>query len=427
MGGPVQVSIESMAFKGYGVARVGGKVVFVPDSIKGEKARVEIIEEKKDYCIGKLRDLIEPSPWRTDPPCPYFGPCGGCQWQHIDYSIHGELKKEILGAILKRLGRFKEIPFIVVAPSPDAYGYRVRVQLKAKEKAIGYYQAKSHDIVDIDHCPISHPLVNQIILLLRKELSFFCRMREIGINVSPEEGKGILVLYPLSCDQDLGNLTEEFLQTNPILKGGAMARKKGFTPFGNPHLKFTIPLNPYGGKRNLRLQTSPQSFFQVNLKQNHALIRTVLEFSDVRKSEKVLDLYAGVGNITLPLAIRAEEVVGIEENGVAVEDARFNIEEALIKNCDFIHGKVEDVLRRWPRKRPDLIVLDPPRGGCKRILDQVVSLKSNKIVYVSCEPTTLARDLCLFSERGYPLQKLALIDMFPQSYHMEVVGLLQRS
>lgn len=424
MGRKLQVNIRSMAFKGYGVAHVDGKVVFVPYSITGEKGWVEIIEEKKDYSIGKLSDFIEPSPLRTNPQCPYFGVCGGCQWQHIDYSNHGELKREILEEILKRLGKLKKIPSITVVPSPDPYGYRVRVQLKVKGKAMGYYQERSHHIVDIDHCPISHPLVNQIILLLRKELPFFSGMKEIEINVSPEEGKGILILHPLAFDQGLENFMKEFLPTNPILKGFAVVRKGRFNLFGDPYLTFTICFSRHGEKRNLKLRTSPGSFFQVNLRQSHTLIRTVLEFSDVKESERALDLYAGVGNLTLPMAVKAKEVVGIEESRVAMGDARFNVEENGIKNCDFIHGRVENNLGHWARKRPDLIVLDPPRTGCKTILGEVVSLKPNKIVYVSCEPTTLARDLHLLSERGYPLQKLALIDMFPQSYHMEVVALL---
>jgi 23S rRNA (uracil1939-C5)-methyltransferase len=178
------------------------------------------------------------------------------------------------------------------------------------------------------------------------------------------------------------------------------------------------------GDKTIELRTSPGSFFQVNLEQNQALIRTVLEFSGVNEAERVLDLYAGVGNFTLPLAVASQEAWGIEESRTAVEDARFNAEKNGIKNCRFVQGKVEDILDHWAGERPDLMILDPPRTGCKTVLDQVVRLKPKRIVYVSCEPTTFSRDLRLFSEREYGLRGLALIDMFPQSYHMEVVGLL---
>jgi 23S rRNA (uracil1939-C5)-methyltransferase len=423
----VQVHIESMAFKGYGVTRIDGKVLFVPYSVAEDKAWVEITETKKNYSIGKLSELIEPSGLRTNPPCPYFGVCGGCQWQHIDHSVHREFKKEIFTEILKRLGGLKEVPSIDVVPSPQPYGYRVRVQLKVRGDTMGYYEERSHRIVDIDHCPIAHPLVNQIISSLRKAPPSFFQAEEIEINTSPEEEKGILILHPLSAHQRTKHSTKEFLQSHPILKGIAVMGEKGLISLGNPSLNFTIPFNRWEENSVLRLRTSPKSFFQVNLGQNQRLIQTVLEFSDVRKDERVLDLYAGVGNFSLPLAMASKEVLGIEENRAAVEDARFNAERNEIKNCNFIHGRVEDLLEQWKGERPDLMILDPPRTGCKAIWDQVVRLKPKKIVYISCEPTTFSRDLRLFSEVGYSLQKLTLVDMFPQTYHMEVVGLLAQS
>ena len=426
MMGDVQIHIQSMAFKGYGVARIDGKVAFVPHSVTGDKAWMEVIEEKKNYVIGRLTRLIEPSPWRVNPPCPYFGVCGGCQWQHIDYSIHGEFKKEILRELLIRLGGLEEIPPITVAPSPDPYAYRVRVQLKVKGNTIGYHQERSNQIVDIDHCPISHPLVNRIILLLRKELPSLSPVKEIEINVSPGEEKGGLVLHSLSFQQGFETFLKAFLHDHPIIKGFAFEGKGGFHLFGDPFLNFSIPLGRSGRGREIRLRTSPRSFFQVNLKQNQALIETVLNFSEVKENEKVLDLYAGIGNLTLPLAIEAKEVLGVEENTLAVEDGRFNAEQNGIRNCDFISGKVEDFLKYRPREKPDLVVLDPPRTGSKLITDQVARLKPKRIVYVSCEPAYLSRDLRLFSENGYRLQKLSLIDMFPQTYHMEVVALLTR-
>ena len=413
-----------MAFKGHGVARVNGKVFFIPYSVIGDKAWIKMVEKKKNYSIGKLIQLIEPSPWRANPPCPFFGQCGGCQWQHINDSVQINSKEEILKEILKRLGGLKEIPPITVTPSLQTYGYRARIQLKVKGERMGYFQERSHRVVDIDHCPIAHPLVNQIISSLRKAPSSFFRMEEIEINVSPEQGKGVLILHPLSLHSGMKHFIKEFLQTHPILKGIAVTGKKGLTLFGEPYLTFTISSNQRGEKSVLRLRTSPESFFQVNLEQNQALIRTVLEFSDVNEGERIFDLYAGVGNFTLPLAIASKEVWGVEESRAAVEDARSNAERNGIKNCNFMHGGVEDILKHWDGGRPDLIILDPPRTGCKTVLDQVVRLEPKKIVYVSCEPTTFARDLRLFSERGFHLQRLSLVDMFPQTYHIEVVGLL---
>jgi 23S rRNA (uracil1939-C5)-methyltransferase len=420
-----RVRIESVAFKGYGVARIDGKVVFVPYTMTGDEARIEITEEKKTYSTARLNEIIKPSPGRVTPPCPYFGTCGGCQWQHIDYSIQTEQKKEILIQTLRRLGGMNEIPPVGVVPSPKPYDYRIRVQLKVKGKAMGYYQEKSHQIVDIDRCPISYPLVNQIIQKLREELNALSSMEEVEINVSPEEGKGVLLFHPHSTNQGTETFTKELLRSQPILRGIAIAQKEGHQLFGDPTLNFTIPLSQGREKRQLKLRISPGSFSQVNPEQNQRLVQTVLQFSEVNHEDRIFDFYAGAGNLSLSLAMKGREVLGIEENRMAFEDAQFNAGRNGIKNCHFIQGKVEDVLLDWRREPPDLIVLDPPRTGCKTILDQVVRLKPKKIIYVSCEPTTFARDLHLFSERGYSLQRLSLIDMFPQTYHMETVGLLK--
>ena len=421
----VRVSVESVAFKGYGVARIRGKVAFVPYTLTGDEAWIEVMEEKKRHSTARLIQILKPSPGRVNPPCPYFGSCGGCQWQHIDYSIQVELKKEILGETLKRLGGLKEIPPIIAAPSPKPYDYLVRVQLKGKGKAMGYYQERSHRIVDVDHCPISNPLVNQIIQRLREQSDAVLRMEEVEINVSSEEGRGVLLFHPHSYDQRTEYFIKELLQGQTILRGIVLARKDGVRLFGDPTLNFTIPLSQEREKKELKLRISPGSFFQVNPEQNQRLVQTVLQFSEVDKEDRVFDLYAGAGNLTLPLAMEAREVLGIEENRMAIGDAQFNAERNGVKNCRFIRGRVEDVFLDWKREAPDLIVLDPPRTGCKAILDHVVRWKPKKIIYISCEPTTFARDLRLFSERGYFLQRLSLIDMFPQTYHMEVVGLLK--
>jgi 23S rRNA (uracil1939-C5)-methyltransferase len=395
-----------------------GKVIFIPYSAIGDEGWVEIVEEKKNYSTGKLVEILAPSSWRVEPPCPYFGTCGGCQWQHIDYAQQAELKKEILKDILMRLGGLKEIPPITAFPSPDPYDYRTRVQLKVKGEKLGYYQERSHQVVDIERCPIAHPLVNEIIPLLRKERFLLSSTEEIDINVSPEEGKGVLIFCFLKTSRGWETSARQLLKSYPILKGITTLKERQTASLGKPHLSFTIPLN-------LTLRTSPGSFFQVNLKQNEKLIREVLEFSRGQKNERALDLYSGVGNFALPLATLTQEVWGIEENAVAVKDARFNAQFNGIENGEFIRGKVQDVLNKWKREKPDLIILDPPRTGCKGAVDQVAGLKPRRIVYVSCEPTILARDLRLFSDRGYFLRELALIDMFPQTYHMEVVGLLR--
>lgn len=422
-----QVKIESIAFGGYGVARADGKVLFVPYTVTGDEVLIEAALEKKRYSMGKLIRVVEPSLWRIDPVCPYFGRCGGCQWQHIDPSVHAEMKHKILIETLKRLGKLDPMPPVDVAPAPKPYGYRVRVQLKVREKTLGYYQEGSHRIVDISYCPIAHPLVNRIISILRDQREHFSNVEEIEINVSPQEEKGVLVFHPHSCDQRLERFVRQFLQDQPVLKGIAISGKRGWISIGNPSLSFTFPFPEEEKERILSFQISPGSFSQVNPEQNEKLIQTVAEFSSTIKAERVLDLYAGAGNFSLPLALHAGEVWGIEENRAAIKDGKFNAERNGIRNAYFIQGAVEKVLKNWNKGRPDQIILDPPRAGCKKIVDLMAGLKPKIIVYVSCEPTTFARDLRLFTEKGYSVERVRLIDMFPQTFHMEVVGLLTRT
>lgn len=425
MGREVRAYIESLAFKGYGLARIDGKVVFVPYSVTGDEGEIELVEERKRYSMGRLTQMVKSSPWRDNPRCPYFGRCGGCQWQHIRDSIQMDFKKEILVDLLRRLGKLKEPPPIVTLPPSQFYGYRTRIQLKVRGKSIGYFRERSHQVVDIHECPIAHPLINQMLCLIREKFPSLSQVQEIEINLSPDEGKGIILLRLSSPRSIIERGWEEFFKNHPIFKGLAIEAQKGKKCLGDPYLNFTILLNGEAPKGRLKYRASLGSFSQINMEGNQKLIETVLQFSELNAEAYVLDLYAGIGNFTLPLAMKVKEVFGIEENQQAVEDAYFNREMNGIKNCNFIRGRVEEGLRDWKRERVDLIVLDPPRAGSKRILSQMVGLKPKKIIYVSCEPTTFSRDIALLSEKGYHLNKIHLIEMFPQTYHMEVIGLLQ--
>jgi 23S rRNA (uracil1939-C5)-methyltransferase len=267
--------------------------------------------------------------------------------------------------------------------------------------------------------------VNQALASFRQVPALFDAIDELEINVSPEEGKGILILRQKRTDPPSHPRLQEMLNDHPVVKGAALMAKKGSRHWGNPSLTYTVSFQKEGKTGYVRLQASPESFFQVNLEQNRALVQTVLDFADLTGSERVLDLYAGIGNFTLPLAMEAHEVLGVEENGKAVEDGRLNVLENRIDRCRFICGKVEDVIRKIEDRRWDVVVLDPPRGGCKPIASLMAEWKPQRIVYVSCDPATLARDLPLLLEKGYVFEDLRLIDLFPQTYHMEVVGLLR--
>jgi len=417
--------IDSMAFKGYGVSRHGGKVIFVPFTVTGDEVEAEIVEELKNYSLAKTSRIVLPSSWRVEPRCPTFGRCGGCHWQHINPLSQAEIKGEILKDILGRLGGLKEIPPFSLAPSKQPYGYRVRVQLKIEGKDIGYYQESSHRLIPIDHCPIAHPLVNEILSALRQDFPFLERLNEVEINVSPEEGKGILLLHASRFLRGAEREARSFLEHHPVVKGLAILTKGRSLRLGDPTLNIAVPFQRQGRQKTLSLRASPETFFQVNLEQNQDLVQTVLEFSDVKGEEKVLDLYSGIGNLTLPLAMEAEETLGIEENKKAVEDARWNARRNGISRCRFVRGRVEDILKTFEGSHPDVLILDPPRRGCKTLGTHIDRVNPKRVIYVSCDPTTLARDLHFFSEKEFRLQDIRLLDFFPHSYHMEVVALLR--
>ena len=421
----LHLHIDSMAFKGYGVSRHGGKVIFVPFSVTGDEVEAEIVEERKNYSLAKTSRIVKPSSWRVEPRCPYFGRCGGCHWQHIDPLFQAEIKGGILNDILGRLGGLKEIPPFSLAPSKHPYEYRVRVQLKVEGKGIGYYQESSHRLVQIDHCPIAHPLVNETLSTLRQDFPFLERLNEVEINVSPEEGKSILLLHSSQFLRGAEREARSFLGRHPVVKGIAMLAKGRSLRLGNPALNFTVPFQWHGRQKTLSLRTSAETFSQVNLEQNQRLVQTVLEFSDLKGEEKLLDLYSGIGNLTLPLATEAQETLGIEGNKTAVEDARWNTKRNGISHCRFVRTSVEEMLETFDGPHPDVLVLDPPRTGFKALGTHMDRLHPKRVIYVSCDPTTLARDLRFFSEKEFRLQDIRLLDFFPQSYHMEVVVLLR--
>jgi 23S rRNA (uracil1939-C5)-methyltransferase len=311
-----------------------------------------------------------------------------------------------------------------VYPSPLAYGYRVRVQLKGNRGRIGYYEERSHRIIPIDHCPIAHPLINQIIRLLQESPSLFSSVNEIEVNVSPEEGRGILILHPFDSAPGMERDIADFLRRHSLLKGVAVVRKGRLDLLGETDLAFTVSFQKKGDPKEVRLRTSPQSFFQIHPEQNQKLIQTVIDYGALEQGERVLDLYAGIGNFTIPIASTTPDVTGIEESRTSVMDARNNARANRMEGCLFIRGRVEDVLKSGRAEKTDVILLDPPRSGCKEIVPYVVDLVPKRIVYVSCDPTTFSRDLGLFGKSGYTLERLTLIDLFPQTYHMEVVALL---
>ncbi len=421
------VEIEKMVYGGKGMGRVGGKVVFVPFTAPGERVEAEVVREKKDYAEAVLKKVPSPSPKRVKPFCPLYGDCGGCQYQHFSYEDQLKLKEEALRETLQRLTRKGSFEISPIIPSPADRAYRIRAQfkigVKAGEKILGFYAWRTHRVVETEECPLLHPLANRILQDLRQwlEQTKEVSVKEIDLKVSPEEGGAVVNLR--GEDPWDERKVEELIERVIGLKGVVTGGKKS-SSWGELNL---VHEGPEISGRKIRFQTRGESFVQVNPGQNHNLIRRVVEWARLGGEEKVIDLFCGSGNLTLPLALGAKKAWGIDLDGQAIESARENALANGIRQCAFWAGTAEEGIRRVREETPevDLAVLDPPRAGAHGVLEPLVSLQPRKILYVSCEPSTLARDLARLVSLGYNVKRLQPLDMFPQTYHIETIAELE--
>lgn len=367
-----EILIESLAFGGEGLGRDEGKVVFVPGVVPGDRVRVKILSDHGKYERAEVVAVIEPSPERVTPECPVFGICGGCQWQHVSYDAQVRWKQKILTETVERVGRIPHPHVLPMIPAPDPWRYRSRIQIKVDEAGgIGFHAPKSHRIVSFDDCKIA-------------DLRLNVKMTELKVSAELTPGP-----WELSVNGSAA------VHVTPALHGETV-------------------------------------FSQINRAQNEKLIQTVVDFAFGKaepaftRKKTVIELYAGSGNLSFPLAERAGSVHCVEENAEAVNRAEALAVERGAENLHWITGNAEWGLKKLYRRKvnADLMVLDPPRRGAKEILDLICVMKPRKIVYVSCDPVTLARDLNLLTKRHYKLEKVQPIDMFPQTYHIESVSLL---
>jgi 23S rRNA (uracil1939-C5)-methyltransferase len=406
----IVLSLTDMAHGGDAVGRHEGQVVFVPLGIPGETVRVEIRERRRNVLRGHLLEVLDPSPERIDAPCPYFGRCGGCQWQHMRYEAQLHWKREIVRAQLRRIGRQEEPVVLAMLGMADPWDYRNHVQLRpALDGSLGYYALRSHEIVPVECCPIAHPL---LVELLRALDGAPAGVQTVSLRAGIATGEQMIVLESAEI---------------PILEvENAPCSLVHLTPDGRTT---TLAGQPYLHELLLgrTMRISAPSFFQVNTAQAERLVELVCRGIDVRPDEVVFDLYCGVGTFALALAAQGAHVSGIEGAPWSIIDAVANAEHhGLAERCTFYQGDVAEVLPQLG-PRCDAAVLDPPRAGCDpRMLEALARCNPAHIVYVSCDPATLARDILRLQGLGYALVDVQLVDMFPQTYHIEAVARLER-
>jgi len=411
----IRLQLTGMAHGGEALGRHEGKVIFVPYALPGEEVLVEIVQDKGRYARARLLEVLRPSPDRVEPQCPHFGTCGGCQWQHLAYEAQLRFKEQILHDQLERIGGISKPPLKPSLGAHDPWFYRNHVQFHLnKEGRLGFLTFRGGRVIPIEVCYIMHPLIEEVFRAL--DLAF-PQLKRVSIKVGTRTGQKLLILEmeedvipALEVDEPLSCV--EFLPDGTLL-----------TLVGDSHI-----VEEVGGRR---FRISAASFFQVNTEQLERLIEVVRGYLAPQGHEVLLDAYCGVGTFGLSLAGEAGQVIGIEGSDSALADARFNAQYESIpagegENVEFIGGRVEDTLAGLVKV--DVAILDPPRQGCRReAIAHLVRLAPAKIIYVSCDPATLARDIKLLREGGYHLVEAQPVDMFSQTYHIEAVALLERS
>jgi len=418
------VTIDALSHGPAGIGRVNGKVIFVPGTVPGDVVEVVIDEEKKRYVTGHIVHLRRPSPQRRTPPCPYVTRCGGCPWQQVSYAEQLRAKEITVREQLRRIGRITEPPMLPIIPAPQEWHYRHRIRLHGRDGCFGFSPPYSHDVVEIESCLIARADVGAQLDTARtwgSALRTTVHQIEI-LGGEPSAATSLIVLVGTANGsfhpQDTGTCTT-FLTAHPQITGLVLVGEKWRRSWGNTTVSLDL------GADGRALQVNHGTFTQVNPTGNRALVASVLRLGAFHDQQKVIELYCGAGNLSLPIARRVHSLTGIEQDREAVADAQANAVRVGQTNIRFITDSVYAGTQQLLREgvRGDVIVLDPPRAGAAEVIDVVPRFGARAVIYVSCDPATLARDLRRLHTYGYRLQAVQPVDLFPQTYHVETVAL----
>ncbi|NLJ31888.1 MAG: 23S rRNA (uracil(1939)-C(5))-methyltransferase RlmD [Clostridiales bacterium] len=444
----IELNIDGYTAEGSGVGRYGGLAVFVPLAARGDRLRVKILKTAKTHAFGKPEEILVPSPDRVEPDCAQFARCGGCVFRHIGYGAELRAKEQRVRDALERIGGFRGIAMepIVGADEPDHY--RNKAQLPIGEApdggvSLGFFAARSHRMIPCESCNLQPPVFAAAMEAFRQWAN-----RSGETVYSERTGKGKLRHLYLRQARATGEV-----MVCAVVNGGGLRGEDELAQTlrrNVPGLKSVIinsnreNTNVVLGKKcrtvwgadtisdrlcGLEFRISPLSFYQVNRDQAERLYALAGKYAALTGSETLLDLYCGTGTIGLSMAKNAGRVIGVEEVRPAVEDAEKNAQINGIRNAEFLCADAAQAAGMLKSRGilPDVVVLDPPRKGCTPgLIETVAAMAPRRVVYVSCDPATLARDLKLFAEKGYPPQKVAPVDMFPRTPHVETVVLMSR-
>jgi 23S rRNA (uracil1939-C5)-methyltransferase len=441
------IDITGMGHEGEGVGKVNNFAIFVQGALLGETVKVKIVKAAKNYAHGKLLEVISPSKYRVEADCGTYKRCGGCQMQHMTYEGQLEFKTLRVKDVMERIGKLEGVTIHPTIGMKEPYRYRNKVQLPVgKENGkvkIGFYAPRSHDIIDMESCCIQHESADKVIKFTREwiikyglepynETEDKGNIRHIMVRRGFRTGEVMVVIVtreeslPYSDEfvdimvRNIEGLKSVIQNINPK-KTNVILGNRNKTLWGKETITDYI--------EEFKFNISPLSFFQVNPVQTEVLYGKALEYASLSGNEIVFDAYCGTGTISLFLSKKAKKVYGVEIVSEAIEDAKKNAVENGIENVEFLVGESEKVIPELIQSgvKADVVVVDPPRKGCeKSLLEAIAGIAPEKIVYVSCDPATLARDLGILKELGYKTKEIQPVDMFPQTAHVECCSLLVR-
>lgn len=426
----IDLTIEKLVYGNYGLAHYDKLVVFVPYSLPGEKINVKIVSRKKDYAIGQITTLLKASEARVLPPCPIYELCGGCHYQHIRYNTQVELKRDILADIFSRIPGISDIETAPLIGSPSEFHYRNRTSLKVKERKkgyrIGFYQKGSHKLVEVKKCILLQPALNETIekitCLLKNKDFLTLKIKDINLHYSSTANKVLISIYMRRYDAALiKNLLSNLNASIKKISGIVI-----YTP--KKRMVLEADFNTEQLDDGIKLRISDRSFSQVNWQQNNVMIEKALSFAQIKGDENILELYSGIGNFSLPFSKKTKGLLkGIEGSTYSFNDGIYNTNANNIKNCRFFNETAQSGIKKMLDgrmfKRVDILLLNPPRAGAaKDLLKMIKEFSPRKIIYISCDPATLARDIKILCDEDYRLNKIQSFDFFPQTYHIETIA-----
>ncbi|HEY9827234.1 MAG TPA: 23S rRNA (uracil(1939)-C(5))-methyltransferase RlmD [Stenomitos sp.] len=446
----IDVWIDDFSATGDGVGHWGPdrRVVFVPDTVPGDRITARLTFVKPGYAHAVMLELRQPSSDRTKPHCIVADKCGGCQWQFAAYASQLAAKRNQVVQALERIGKFEHPPVAEVLAAPSAFGYRNKStyplgfsQEKGRRKVLaGYYQKRSHRLINLNQCPVQDPRLDALLAFLKQaiqqqdwsiydERTHKGELRHLSLRIGRRTGEILATLVARTGEhlQGLELQAKQWMRQHPNLVGVSLNINGDRTNriFGNETRR--IAGQPFLQERfaDLTLQVYPQTFFQIYTEQAEALLQVILQHLNLQGSETVVDAYCGIGTLTLPLARLVNRCIGLEVQAEAVDQAIQNAELNQIGNVAFLEGTVEERLASL-EVQPDIVLLDPPRKGCEpAVLQNLIERKVPRIVYVSCNPATLARDLDQLCHNGpYRLLNVQPADFFPQTAHVECAAFL---